>query len=121
MNHVISARKPRQHHNVVGRYSNYASGVFQELPATDDKTDLPADYYSSGSSSGSSFNWGDFFKNLFSSATSITTGIWGNTANAQVAAYNTMYEQEKRTNTILWVVIGLVVALGVLIVIRKTK
>lgn len=121
MNHVISARKPLYRHNVVARYSNFASGVFQELPATDDKTDLPADFYDSGSSSGSSFNWGSFFKDLFSSATSITTGIWGNTANAQLAAYNTMYEQEKRTNTILWVVIGLVVALGVVLVIRKSK
>ena len=32
-----------------------------------------------------------------------------------------MYRQEQRTNTILWVVIGLVLALIVFLVIRKTK
>lgn len=53
--------------------------------------------------------------------TTILTSIFGRN-NIQQASYATeMYRQEQRTNTILWVVIGLVLALIVFLVIRKTK
>ncbi len=73
---------------------------------------------SGGSSSGSGFNWdgltnilnivGNSISNLFSPSSK-----WQNEMNSQ------LYQQEKRTNTILWVVIGLMVALGVVLLIRK--
>ena len=56
-----------------------------------------------------------------SALTTILTSIFGRN-NIQQAGYATeMYRQEQRTNTILWVVIGLVLALIVFLVIRKTK
>ena len=51
----------------------------------------------------------------------VLTSIFGRNNTQMANAYNTLYQQEQRTNTILWVVIGLVVALGVFLVIRKTK
>lgn len=51
----------------------------------------------------------------------VLTSIFGKNNTYLANSYNTLYEQEKRTNTILWVVIGLVLALGVFLVIRKTK
>lgn len=51
----------------------------------------------------------------------VLTSIFGRN-NIQQAQYtNELYKQEQRTNTILWVVLGLVLALGVFLVIRKTK
>lgn len=51
----------------------------------------------------------------------VLTAIFGRN-NIQQAQYtNELYKQEQRTNTILWVVLGLVLALGVVLVIRKTK
>lgn len=101
------------------RYSN-------ELPVTDggivgDYSDVTTHQtYTVGSGSGA-FNWGGFFGNLIDSTESVLTSIYGRNNQVLANAYNTMYEQEKRTNMILWVVIGLVVALGVFLVIRKTK
>ena len=51
----------------------------------------------------------------------VLTSIFGRN-NIQQAQYTSeLYKQEQRTNTILWVVLGLVLALGVVLVIRKTK
>jgi len=51
----------------------------------------------------------------------VLTSIFGRN-NIQHANYTTeLYKQEQRTNTILWVIIGLVLALVVFLVIRKTK
>lgn len=51
----------------------------------------------------------------------VLTSIFGRN-NVQQAQYtNQLYQNERRTNTILWVIIGLVVALGVVLIIRKTK
>lgn len=105
------------------RYSKYLdSGLFVDLGVGGDYSDVATHqtYNSDGTpSSGSSFSWGNFWNNLVTSASSVATSIWGNNSQWQANAYNTMYEQEKRTNTILWVVIGLVVALGVVLIIRK--
>ena len=58
---------------------------------------------------------------MFNSLTSMASSIWGKGDKYMAQAYAKMYEQQQRTNTVLWVVIGLVVALGVFLVIRKTK
>ena len=67
------------------------------------------------------FDWGGLASSFINAASSVATSIWGNNNAWQANAYNTMYQQEKRTNTVLWVIIGLIVALGVFLVIRKTK
>ncbi len=51
----------------------------------------------------------------------VVNAIFGRSDQYRADALNQMYTQEKRSNTILWVVIGLVLALGVFLVVRKTK
>ena len=77
---------------------------------------------SSSSSDGwTSQNTVDTINTGASMLTTILTSIFGRNNQYLASSYNTMYQQEKRTNTILWVVIGLVLALGIVLVIRKTK
>ena len=47
--------------------------------------------------------------------------FWNNGAQAVADSNAQMLKKEERTNTILWVVIGLVLALLVFLVVRKTK
>lgn len=58
---------------------------------------------------------------MFNSLTNMASSIWGKGDKYMAQAYAKMFEQQQKTNTVLWVVIGLVVALGVFLVIRKTK
>lgn len=102
------------------RYSNSdPSSIFETLPGSDEYSELPSDYYS-GSSSGSGFNWGGLNQtlNIISSA---ITGIFSPSSKYTSQMYSEQYKQEKRTNTILWVVIGLMVALGVVLLVRKNN
>lgn len=107
------------------KYSNFQSGLFNELPATGDQTNLPEGYFNSGSSSSSSgsglFNWNQFSTGIIGLADSFVTSFFGKEDSYRATAYNEMLQNEKRTNTVLWVVIGLILALGVFLVIRKTK
>lgn len=82
---------------------------------------LPGGNSSSGTSGSGTFNLNEFLTNLFNSGTSIATSIWGHENQWQVAGLQSQLEAERKTNTMLWVVIGLVLALGVFLVIRKTK
>lgn len=113
------------------RHSNYYYDSNLGIIRNDDGTIYTGDSTGSGSGSGAGlgkdnsgsgmFDWGSFVNTLLSSGTSIVNSIWGKSDTWKADAYNTLYEQEKKTNTILWVVIGLIVALGVFLVIRKTK
>lgn len=76
--------------------------------------------YNNGTGSGT-FNWTSFVDSLLNSANTIVPSIWGNQNQWQATALNQQLEAERKTNTILWVVIGLVLALLVFLVIRKTK
>ena len=105
------------------RYSNASAvdmGLFKQIEGSDDKTDLPENYYST-TSSGSSFDWGQFFTDLLGIGNTFVSSYWNKGDSYRADAYEQMLVNEKRTNTILWVVIGLVVALGVFLVIRKNK
>lgn len=75
----------------------------------------------SGSSGSGAFDWGGFATGLISAGTTVVTSVFGKGDKYRADATEQMYRQEKQTNTILWVVIGLVVALGVFLLIRKTK
>lgn len=107
------------------RYSNYGSGLlsnFQEIEGSSDYTELPADYYTSSSSSGSGlFDWNAFSTGILNLGDSFVSSYFGKGDSYRATAYSEMLKSEQRTNTILWVVIGLILALGVFLVIRKTK
>lgn len=126
MNHIINPAKPKTKGPVSGvigkrRYSNYPGDVFQELTGSDDYTQLPENYYNSGGSGWTSQNTVDTINTGANLLQTVLTSIFGHN-NIQQAQYaNELYRQEQRTNTILWVVLGLVLALGVVLVIRKTK
>lgn len=108
------------------RYSNYDPTL--EITGAQIGAGIAADQYNSGllPNSGTGSGWTaqntvDTINTGASALTTILTSIFGRN-NIQQASYATeMYRQEQRTNTILWVVIGLVLALIVFLVIRKTK
>lgn len=102
---------------VLRAYSNGTvvdtGNVFTEIPGSDDYSDI-----NGGPSSGSSVNWNSI-ANMFSTLGSAVSSIWGKGDKYVAQAYQTMYKEQQRTNTILWVVIGLVLALGVFLLVRK--
>lgn len=102
------------------RYSNFGSGMFEELPGSDDYTTLPSNFYNTTSTwtSQDTISVVNTGANLIDS---VLRAIFGKSSTVLANSYYQQYEQEKRTNTILWVVLGLVLALGVFLVIRKTK
>ena len=105
------------------RYSNADTSLFNDLGDTGDSSELPADFYSSGSGSsgsGSQFPWTTLINGVRDLGVSIAN-IFSPAGNYLTTSYQAQLKQEQRTNTILWVVIGLVLALGVVLVIRKTK
>lgn len=100
------------------RYSNanvVGEGVFQEIPGSNDYSSI------NGGGDWTAQNTVDVVNTGAGLIQSVLTAIFGRN-NVQQAQYtNELYKQEQRTNTILWVVLGLVLALGVFLVIRKTK
>lgn len=103
------------------RYSNWDSTTVGPPTVDDVDPTLPGgSSYNGGSSSGSSWDWGQFNNTLGIIGNAITSifspsSKWQNQTNSQ------LYQQERRTNTILWVVIGLMVALGVVLLFRKNN
>lgn len=55
------------------------------------------------------------------SITSLFSNIFGKSDKYVGQMYQQMYKQQQRTTTILWCVIALIVALGVVLVVRKAK
>lgn len=109
------------------RYSNYVDPEYYlnyQIPRPGGVSDSGLIPEGSGTGSGSGWtpqNTVDVVSSGASALTTILTAIFGRN-NIQQANYtNELYKQEQRTNTILWVVLGLVLALGVVLVIRKTK
>lgn len=113
----------------MGRYSNWAGGVgtglFTNLGVGGDYSDVATHqtYTANGtpSSSSGSFDWNNFINGLLNSGTSIVDSVWGHNNQWQVNGLQSELDAERKTNTMLWIVIGLVLALGVFLVIRKTK
>lgn len=102
------------------RYSNY-DDTFVGPPSIDDiDPTLPggSSYNDPGGSSGSVFNWGGLNQTLGIIGNAITS-IFSPSSKWTSQMYSEQYKQEKRTNTILWVVIGLMAALGVVLLVRK--
>lgn len=111
------------------RFSNWqddpGSGLFVDPGVTGGNPDVTTRETSANNgSSGSGWTSEQTVETIKTGAStieSILNSIFGRN-NIQQANYATaLYNQEKRTNTILWVVIGLLLAMGVVLVIRKTK
>ena len=126
MNHIINPAKPKTKGPVSGvigkrRYSNYydptlvGAQIGANVAAQQASQGLGQDTSGSGS-----FNFG-LIKDWINGLGNIAVGIWGSSGNVEADMLNEQLRQERRTTTILWVIIGLVLALGVVLVIRKTK
>lgn len=103
------------------RYSNWDPNTIGPPSVDDvDPTLTGGGSSAGGSSSGSGWDWGQFNNTLGIVGNAITSifspsSKWQNQTNSQ------LYQQERRTNTILWVIIGLMAAMGVVLLFRKTK
>lgn len=73
-----------------------------------------------GGTNNNSFDW-SLISGWINGLGGIVTGLWGKSDKYVANMYGQLYDQQKKTNTVLWVVIGLVIALGVFLVVRKTK
>ena len=108
------------------RYSNYYDPTLigAEIGAGVAASQANGSIVGNNTSGSGAFNWQIFssmFNNLVNGTSSVLQSIYG-TNNVQQAQYTQeMLKQERRTTTILWVIIGLVLALGVFLLIRKTK
>lgn len=71
------------------------------------------------SNDGASVNWGNVIDSGINSVENILVSIFGRHDKVQVDAMNQIYENEKRNNIILWVVIGLMLVLAAIVVLRK--
>ena len=94
------------------RYSN---------EGTTDQGGLPGGNSGSSSTGSGVFDWGSFINNLVGTAGGVLTSIFGKGDKYVVSAQNQIIEQQRKTTTILWAVIGLMAVLGVVLVIRKNR
>ena len=106
--------------NIIGkkRYSDYNPGYGTGAP-TPEELGLSDDNDSSSSASGL-FNWGIVDK-LITTTGTVLSNIYGTGDKYRASALQEINEQQQKTTAILWVVIGLMAALGVVLLIRKTK
>ena len=105
------------------RYSNALP--FVDLGIGGDYSDVNTHQtytYNQGSgASGSSFNWGGLVDGILGLGNTFVSSFWNNGDKVKADMLDDLRKREQRTNTILWVVLGLVLALGVFLIIRKTK
>lgn len=106
------------------RYSNLIPGNYTlggSYASYGNNGGLTGGQSSSGTSGSGTFDVTSFIDSLLNTANTIVPSIWGNDNQWLVNSLNSQLTAERRTNTILWVVIGLVLALLVFLVVRKTK
>ena len=107
------------------RYSNYTPGLntselFVNLPGSDDSEPL------TNAPNGSASGWTNqdtvnTINTGVGALERILTSIFSPSYKYTSVANQQMLEEERRTNTILWVVIAVVLVLLVFLVVRKTK
>lgn len=64
-----------------------------------------------------SINWNGIFSDLSGTISS----IFGKSDKYTAAAQKELIKQQNKINTILWVVVGLMAAVGIVLLIRKTR
>lgn len=118
MNNVISRHRAPLNKDVrqYRRYSNYDPNAAPIGPTMENGSFT----YNQGTGSGT-FDLNGTIQGIIGLADTFVSHFWNNGAQAVADSNAQMLKKEERTNTILWVVIGLVLALLVFLVIRKTK
>ena len=100
------------------RYSNltgYEVGPVMEDGSFYTEAGLGQDTSGSGA-----FNWGSFFSNLFGAGSSIVTSVWGTSDKYMANAYQTMYNNERKTtNTMIAIVIAFVLLAFAFLLLKK--
>lgn len=95
--------------NTLGRYSNADPETVTSTTTTTNGT---------GTSGSGLFANFDLNKGL-DTVGSTLSNIFGNNGKYEASAYRSMYDESQSTNTVLFVALGLVLALGVFLLIRK--
>lgn len=106
------------------RYSNLDPGNYTlggSFDSYGDTAGLMGGQSSSGTTGSGAFDWNGLVQGVLGLGNTFVSSFWNNGAQTQANYTNQLYRQEQRTNTILWVVLGLVLALGIFLVVRKTK
>lgn len=98
------------------RYSGYYL-----FPMADDPSSSENEAPGASSGSGSSAFDKIDYNGLAGTIGSIIQSIFGKSDQYVAESYKLMYENQQKTTMVLWVVIGLMLALGVVLLIRKTK
>lgn len=98
------------------RYSNYGPPTEEEYFRSLGGGGTP-----SGGSGSSGRSLGINLTDMLDSLTGMVSSIWGKGDKHRADAYARINEEQKKTNAVLWVVIGLMVALGVFLVVRKSN
>lgn len=108
----------------VKQYRRYSNVDIIDLGVGGDYSDVAThETYTLGQQSGGSgmFDWNGLVQGVLNLGNTFVSSFWNNGAQAVANSNAEMLKKEERTNTILWVVIGLVLALLVFLVVRKTK
>ena len=106
------------------RYSNYTvdPSLFVDLGSTGDQTNLPANYFQSqtGSNGSGLFDASSLIGKGLDVIQNIAVSIWGKGDKYRAQALQYINDEQKKTSTILWVIIGLMAVLGAVLLIRKS-
>lgn len=103
------------------RYSNFGENALPSFEDMGGAGGLTGGQSSSGTTGSGAFDWNATIQGILNLGNTFVRSFWNNGAQQQANYTNELYKQEQRTNTILWVVIGLVLALGIFLVVRKSK
>lgn len=98
------------------RYSNYDPADIGVISAGD------LGLTSGSSTSGSGlFDATGFLNNLINALSNTATSIWGKGDKYRVQALQYIQDEQSKTTKILWAVVGLMVVVGAIVLIRKSK
>lgn len=93
------------------RYSNLEAGT----------GGLTGGQSGSGTTGSGTFDYYSLINTGIGAVQNIVTSIWGRSDKYKYEAVQMINEEKSKINAILWVVIGLMAALGIFLLIRKTK
>lgn len=99
------------------RYSNYYSDEMIGAPSASD-LGLPSGGSGSGLFNSSATSW---INSLIDAMSTTAQSIWGKGDKYRVQALQYINDEQSKTTKILWVVIGLMIVVGAVVLIKKTK
>ena len=101
------------------RYSNFGETALPSFNDMGGVGGLTGGNSSSGTTGSGAFDWNGLVQGVLDLGNTFVSHFWDTGAQTQANYTNELYKQEQRTNVILWVIIGLILALGVFLLIRK--